>query len=167
MTNRARNIFFAAIALIVCLYACTQERQPCLTPKTASLKIKTVRKINDTLTIDTATPAPLLVAVTSSAKQGYLYTSRSSFTLSLSPVADTALWLFQPDTVANTLIDTIVFRYERQLQFISNACGYVNYYELLSVGNTTHTIDSVKITNTSVTSDASKNHLQVYIHPRP
>lgn len=167
MTDTARNILIAAIALVVCLYSCTQERQPCLTPKTANLRIRTVRKITDSLTVDTATPTPLFVAMAASVKQGYLYTSRASFTLSLSPVADTAMWLYQPDTVANTPTDTVVFRYERQLQFISNACGYTYYYELLAARTTTHTIDSIHISNTSVTSDANTNHLQVYIHPRP
>ncbi|GAA4460467.1 hypothetical protein GCM10023093_03150 [Nemorincola caseinilytica] len=167
MTDKARNILVTTIVLLVSLYSCTQERQPCLTPRSASLRMRMVRKVTDSLTIDTATPNPFFRAVAAGGQQGYLYTSRSSFALSLSPVADTSMWLYSPDTAAGTLTDTIIFRYERQLQFISNACGYTYYYDLRSAATTSHTIDSVQIINSSVTSDASKNHIQVYIHPRP
>lgn len=167
MTNSIRNILLAVIVLMVAASACTQERLPCLTPKTASLKVRAVRKVNDTAVIDTSMPATIWVAIADSKNAWYLYTGSSSFTLSLSPVRDTAMWLLVSDTVASAPIDTVIFRYDRQLQFLSNACGYTYYYNINSVSTTNHIIDSFLITDRSVTSNVNTSHLKVYIHPRP
>jgi len=59
-----------------------------------------------------------------------------------------------------------VFRYARNLQFVSNACGYAYNYVLSSVGTTTHNVDSVRITNANVTNNANtEKNLRVYFHP--
>jgi hypothetical protein len=167
MTDSHKNILLLVVILLVALGSCTQERLPCLTPKTASLKVRAVRKLNDTAIVDTALPAAVLVAVTDSGKTGYLYAGSSSFTLSLSPVADTAKWLISADTIAGSPLDTIVFRYTRRLQFLSNACGYTYYYNINSVSTTNHIIDSFLITDRNVTSNVNTSHLKVYIHSAP
>lgn len=167
MTDSYKNILLPVVILLVALVSCTQERQPCLTPKTASLKVRAVRKLNDTAFVDTALPAAVLIAVTNSGNTGYLYTGSSSFTLSLSPVADTAKWLIAADTVAGSPLDTIIFRYTRRLQFLSNACGYTYYYNINSVSTTNNIIDSFLITDRNVTSNVNTSHLQVYIHSAP
>ncbi|MCF8451232.1 MAG: hypothetical protein K9G49_15265 [Taibaiella sp.] len=149
------------------ILSCTQERMPCLTPKTASLNVKTVRVNSGSVALDTPMPSALFVPFTGSVLTGIIYPQTASFTLSLSPLADTCLWAFAPDTAAGSMFDTITLRYNRQLQFVSNACGYSYFYNLLSVQSTNHSIDSILITNTSVTNDVKKSHLQVYIHPQP
>lgn len=167
MTDSLKNILLLVVVLFVALVSCTQERLPCLTPKTASLKVLAVRKLNDTAVVDTSLPAAVMIAVTDSGMKGYLYTGAASFTLSLSPVADTAKWLFAADTIAGSPLDTIVFRYSRRLQFLSNACGYTYYYDINSVSTTNNIIDSFLITDRSVTSNVNTSHLKVYIRSTP
>jgi hypothetical protein len=147
--------------------SCTQERLPCLTPKTVTMKVKTVRWVNSSLTTDTVLQTSLWGAVTETGTRGYAYAGRSSYALTLSPVSDSSVWLFAPDTTTGTPIDTLTFRYERVLTFLSNACGYTYYFNLVSATNTTYNIDSVRILNASITNNANTNHLQIYVHPRP
>jgi hypothetical protein len=167
MTKIIGNILFAAAVLFVVLSSCTEERQPCLTPLTSLLKLRTVQMQPGGTVLDTALPAPTMAAITENGIKGYLYPGSAVLTISLSPVADSAMWLFAPDTVAGVAIDTLIFRYEKQLHFISNACGYTHYFNISSVTATHHTIDSIFIINRSVNSDAATNHIQVFIRPAP
>lgn len=155
-----------AIILLAGLVACKQQRQPCLTPDTVALNMKTVQLKNDTLVADTATPYPVFIALTSSGMATSIPGSRASFSLYLSPVADSCTWLFMPDTTVAD-IDTFIFRYTRELHFISNACGYTYYYNIRSVQHTNYYIDSLKITDANVTSNVNVSHLEVFIHPHP
>lgn len=168
MTNR--NKYRLLILMLLCSIAwvaCTQERQPCLTPKIAVLNIECMHKITDTAEIyaDTALPTALLTAFTNGGQQRFIYRGQTStFTLSLSSVSDSCKWAITTDTLGANA-DTLTFFYERKLQFLSNACGYADFYKLTAV-NTTHVmIDSVIIKNTSVNNNVSTKHLQVYIHP--
>ncbi|MFI5196037.1 MAG: DUF6452 family protein [Chitinophagales bacterium] len=149
--------------------ACTQQRQPCLTPKIASLNIHCIHKPSDTATvfIDTALPAARFAAFTGSVEKDFIYSSQSAnFTLSLSSDADSCKWGISTDTsILNHNFDTLTFFYQRKLQFISNACGFAYFYNLDSVHTTTKMIDSVHIINASVTNNVNTKHLQVYIHP--
>lgn len=146
--------------------ACKQERQPCLTPKTAILNVETMHIPSPgAAPVDTAGPHPVLLAVTATGEQGGYYTQVATFTLSLSPDADTCVWLYATDTASAVLPDTITFRYQRNLQFLSNACGYAYFYYLKTVQTTTHNIDSVRITDANVTNNVNTKHLRIYIHP--
>lgn len=159
----------AVILMCCCMLAvsCTQERQPCLTPKIASMNMVCVHFPTDTSVVvikDTALPKALFIPLSDSVNAGVYYGPTANFTLSLSPVADQCTWLFSPDSLASG-VDSVHFFYRRQLQFLSNACGYTYFYTLDSV-RTTHTnIDSVRITNPSVTNDVNVKQLKVYIHP--
>lgn len=169
MTNREK--YRLLILFAFCCFAwmaCTQERQPCFTPKRASLRIHCVHKQTDTATVfvDTALPTALLIAFTDSGASGTIYTAQQSyFTLSLSSVTDSCKWAIGTDTTGAAL-DTLTFYYQRRQQFLSNACGYTYFYNLESVRATTGVlIDSVRITNTNVNNDANATHLQIFVHP--
>jgi hypothetical protein len=129
--------------------------------------MKTVEIKAGNTVADTPMPAAVFLALTASGAKGRLYIQSSKFVLSLSPATDSCSWAFASDSAAGSPFDTLTFRYTRQLQFISNACGYDYFYQLASVQTTHHIIDSVFIANTSVTNDVNTNHLQVYIHPHP
>ncbi len=155
------------IALIMVAWAgCTTERQPCLTPKTASLNLVCMHLPTDTATlfIDTAIPSAVFIALTKTKEVGTIFPLQSNFTLSLSPDTTFCQWRFTTDST-NTKYDTLSFYYQRNLQFLSNACGYAYFYTLDSVRTTHLIIDSLLITNTSVTNNVNTQHLQVYIHP--
>jgi hypothetical protein len=123
--------------------------------------------------VDTALPAAVLIPVTRRAAVDS-FPQQSVLTISLSSDTTFCQWLFKPDTTTKTF-DTISFYYQRNLQFLSNACGFAYFYTLDSV-HTTHfsyqnynvvySIDSAHITNASVTNDVNTTYqLQVYIHP--
>lgn len=158
---------FLAVLTSLLLSSCTQERQPCITPKYASLLLKTVRLNATSSVVDTPMPAAVFGAITDSGTKGIIFPRSANFSLSLSPVSDSCKWIFAPDTTAGTQTDTITFKYNRQLEFISNACGYTYFYGLNSATSTNRNIDSIIITNTSVTNNVNNSHLQVYIRPQP
>src|SRR4051812_39758997 len=116
-----RKYRLAVLMALCCLAwaACTQERQPCYTPKNATLNIRCIHRQTDTSTVfvDTALPATLLAALTDSGRQLIIYrTQASSFPLSLSSVSDSSKWGITTDTFGRTF-DTLTFFYQRKLQF--------------------------------------------------
>ena len=172
MTDQLK--YACCTALLLCALgwaACTQQRQPCLTPRIASLILQTVHYTTDTATTtnDTAIPAAGFTALPpSDTLRGFIYPTQSQFTLSLSPDTSSCRWTFTTDSTKYAGIygtDTLTFFYRRNLQFLSNACGYTYFYTLDSV-HTTHTIiDSLHILNTGVTNNVNTKHIQIYIHP--
>jgi Family of unknown function (DUF6452) len=158
--------YILLVAVVACWAACKQDRQICLTPKIAILNVETMHiPIPGAAFADTAPPSPTFVGLTASAEEISNYNRQSSFTLSLSPLVDTAQWLFRTDTASAIVFDTLTFHYTRLLKFLSNACGYTYFYNLNYITTTHNIIDSVHITNTSVTNNANTKHLQIYIHP--
>ncbi|MBL7692768.1 MAG: hypothetical protein JNM41_14340 [Flavipsychrobacter sp.] len=167
MTKNWKYRLMPVVILCGLFFSCTQERQPCLTPKTAILKMKSVRKATDDKVLDTAFNAAVFFPMSPFVSTGTFFAKASGFTLSLSPLSDTCQWRFAPDTAAGVLYDTLTFVYRRQLTFVSNACGYSHFFELDTVFSTHHTVDSASILNRSVTNNVNTNHVQVFIRPRP
>ncbi len=163
MTKRAAIIW--AISCLVWA-SCTQQRQPCLTPKIASLILETMHITNDTGTIfvDTALPSGTFIPFTDSSSFRITSLLSSTFTISLSPDAATCRWAIATDTTS-TVFDTLTFHYKTNLQFLSNACGYADFYNLDTVQTTHKFIDSVRIINSTVNNNVNTKHVQVYIHP--
>jgi hypothetical protein len=162
-----RRALLLPVAALVALAACTQERQPCLTPATASLNVQCIHLLSDTSVQvrDTALPRAILAPLTATGPQYRIYNAPSSlFVLSLSPVTDSCQWLFTTDSL-NQPFDTISFSYARKLQFISNACGYATFFTLKQVHSTHFNIDSILLNNTDVTNDVNTRQLKIYIHP--
>ena len=166
------NKYLPFIAFVLCglWVACTQTRDPCLTPKIASLNIEMIRLVSDTSTafIDTALPAAIFIPLTKNGiNTGTIYPQQSNFTISLSPDDTVCKWLFTTDSLYS--FDTLTFYYQRNLQFISNACGFTYFYSIDTI-LVTHDIsapviiDSFHIKNTSVTNNVNTKHLQIYIH---
>lgn len=153
-------ILIITIILLTC--SCTQERLPCLTPKIASLNIECVHHNTDSTTIDTALPAAVFGAMTATGIKAEIFPLQSNFTISLSSVSDTCRWIFTTDSLKYN-VDTLSFYYRRSLQFLSNACGFAYFYSLDSVHTSHFNIDSVLITNTSVTNNANIKQLKIYI----
>jgi hypothetical protein len=168
MTKQEKYRIAILIALCSVVWiACKQERQICLTPKIAILNIQTMHLATPGATTfsDTGLPHAVFAALTDSGTYATLYQQQAAFTVSLSPVKDSCRWLMVPDTLSTIHVDTLTFYYQRDLQFVSNACGYTYFYNLDSVHTTHSNIDSVHITSTSVTNNVNTKHLQIYIHP--
>lgn len=166
MTRYGRYIATAlSLAFLLFIASCAQERQPCLTPTTASLNIRTLQfKPGVTDAVDTALPAALFLARTATGTKGFVFGRQSTFSIWLSTVADSTTWLVATDTL-NTLFDTLTFRYGRNQFFVSNACGFTYFFNLSSVSTTHQFIDSIRIINSNVTNNVNAGNLQIYIHP--
>lgn len=61
-----------------------------------------------------------------------------------------------------SMSDTITYFYNSSVHFISNACGFTNFYHIDSVRTTKHLIDSVVLKERDVTDKASDRHLILY-----
>lgn len=162
--TRAACFFIVALCFIAAYSCKTDERDPCLQPRTTVLRAHSYHHADTGAAInDTLLPNPILHPLTSGTTAYYYGGVKriSSFSLSLSNVADSCTWVIQPDS-ALALRDTITFYYTRQLRFLSNACGYTNFYNLLRIVATAHALDSAIIAHSDVTSDANVEHLKLY-----
>ena len=151
--------------IILAVYSCKKdERDPCLQPRTTLLRTRFYHHADTgTANLDTFLPNPQFLPLTGSATQYYYGGQKriNAFAFSLSDVADTCRWIIRPDS-ANALQDTITFRYDHQLRFLSNACGYTNFYNLGSVAITHHALDSAIIARGDITTDANVVHVRLY-----
>lgn len=157
-------IYTSALLLVVLTFGQSCERigDPCLEPKTVSLTFKTY------VPADTGSAGVLVnlpkavvglidtVGITANGVEA------STFTTLLSTIADSARVYIWPDSVVTTPMDTVTFYYQRNLQFISTACGYTYFYSLTDVRTTTNNIDSVVIINTEVNTDANAEHVKIF-----
>ena len=163
-----KNLLPLILFAFTCLAwaACTQERQPCLTPKKAALIIESIHFAKDTSTIpvDSSLNNSFFAPITTSSTIGTLYAGPASlFSISLSPDSTVCQWEVLSDTAVKTY-DTLTFYYKRNLKFLSNACGYTYFYNIDSIHTTHLFIDSVHILNPGVTNVTNKiKHVQIYI----
>lgn len=166
MINHLRYLTRVFLFCTVVTTSCKQERQPCLTPQASSLTMRTVRIAADKV-VDSPFRAIVFKPDAGAGSRATAYAKSATFALPLSPVSDSCRWFVLADTAAGSALDTIAFIYRRDLNFISNACGYNYRYQLNAVTATHNFIDSVKIQNGTVSNDAKINNLQVFIHPAP
>lgn len=89
----------------------------------------------------------------------------SKFALPLAQNYDTTTLVFQSDSSITlpASIDTITLVYTRKPTFISTACGYRTFFTLQHVFSTNNVIDTVKISQSEVSNEANKEHLQLVI----
>jgi hypothetical protein len=168
MTRACRYVPLILFVFCGLWVACTQTRNPCLVPKIATFNIETVHLVKpaDTSFTDTALPAAVFIPLAKvDSNVGTIFPLQSIFTISLSPDTNFCRWAFTTDSFRNEF-DTLSFYYQRDLQFISNACGFTYFYTLDSVHTTHNNIDSLFITNTSVTNNVNTKHLRIYIKPQ-
>lgn len=161
MTDRLKLWLLAGL-LFTGLISCEQERDPCLQPTTAYLRVRSVKMVSDTTHVDTLLTNPRWIAIDS--QVALVFDRRTAaFNLLLNPSADSARYALQPDS-AVAAYDTLVFYYERRLKFLSNACGYTYFYTLHDVKSTHHELDSVLIRNNDVDGNVNTpEHVQVYL----
>lgn len=168
-----RSITALLLLFSVAWVACTQTRQPCAQPKTVYVNAACYHVVADTnnvaIVADTLLPNPLIGVIDTAGKGAYFYYGQRNifqFSMFLNPNSDTCRWFINTDsTFTPKSFDTLTFVYQSKLQFLSNACGYTYYYNLLGVSTTHNNIDSIILENTNVTSNVNVEHLKIYIHP--
>jgi hypothetical protein len=80
----------------------------------------------------------------------------------LNPNKDSMRYLILFDTAVSGSADTLTFFYTSSVHFISNNCGYTNYFYIDSVHVTKHVLDSAAIFKREVTSDQSTRNILLY-----
>ena len=154
----------ATVFAVMLMQSCSkEERDPCLQPRTTVLRARTIRHADTgTATPDTLLPNPQLRPLTGGLVQYYFggLKKQRLFTFSLSNITDSSRWVLRADS-AVAVEDTLTFYYQRQLHFLSNSCGYTNFYNLQGVTTTRHSIDSAKITRPDITTDANVENLLI------
>ena len=166
-----RIIILLAILMSLTWAACKESVTPtCQEPTTASLYIHCYHYAVDTSTVptDTVLPYASLGSLGTPTRYTQYITASSIYAITLSPFADSCQWAIIADSLrllSGETYDTMTFHYQRQLNFLSNACGYTYFYTLDTVLTTRHNIDSVIITNTGVTLNANgTSQLAIYFH---
>lgn len=83
----------------------------------------------------------------------------------LNPNANRIRYRLLYDTAQAALADTITFYYTTSVHFISNSCGYTNYYNLDSVRSTSNVLDSVALVQPAVTNNQTDQarHILIYL----
>src|SRR4051812_6872619 len=122
--TRAACLTLIALCFIAAYSCKTEERDPCLQPRTTVLRAHSYHHADTGSAVsDTLLPNPILRPLTGGTIIYYYGGVKrvSNFSLSLSNVVDSCTWVIQPDS-AVALRDTITFYYNRQLRFLSNAC---------------------------------------------
>ena len=151
------------ISLLLVQSCSKEERDPCLQPITTVLRARTIHPADTgSARPDTSLPNPQLRPLTGLSPQ-FVYGGlkrQSRFTFTLSNVADSSRWVLRPDS-AVAFEDTLTFYYQRQLRFLSNSCGYTNFYNLERVTTTRNAIDSVFILRADITTDANVENLRI------
>ncbi|MCG8582201.1 MAG: DUF6452 family protein [Bacteroidales bacterium] len=78
---------------------------------------------------------------------------------------DTSTFVLREKTIASDIQDTLVFIYERQLNYVSGDCGFSYNLELDTVISTLNFIDSVVISYPSVLYNENLENVKIYIEP--
>lgn len=163
--------FIALLIVVCCFIACKQERLPCGQPTTMSVVLRCkqvigVDTLNNPVLTDTILSSPVLRTFDTAGDTLVLRSlqSASKLIVHMSPVSDSCIWLVKTDSTG-AISDSISFHYQRELTFLSNACGYAYFYNLTTVSALSHHfIDSVKIVDPNVTTNVNTEHVKIFIH---
>lgn len=88
--------------------------------------------------------------------------SESVLPTPLNPGKDSMRYRILFDTAVSANADTLTFFYTSSVHFISNNCGYTNYFNIDSVHITKNVLDSVAVFKREVTSDQSTRNILLY-----
>ncbi len=141
--------------------SCKRSSEPCFQPLTVNMLVGTYKPADTgTAGVDSILPKAL-ITIPDSNFALYKGVNQSKFTLLLSPKSDSIRYYISTDS---TFLgsDTVTFYYQRNLTFLSKACGYTFHYVLQSVKNTYYNIDSVKIVHGNIDGTANIEHVKIF-----
>ncbi|HTN39441.1 MAG TPA: DUF6452 family protein [Arachidicoccus sp.] len=175
--NKDLKLFIILITGLFMLAACEKEKPDCYQSNSvmAYLQFKSKDTIHidslrndtliDTLIVsyrDTSLATPLLKSL----DQPKTFLSYGNITISylgvpLNPGTDSIRYALQYDTTIADY-DTITYYYQTTTHFISNNCGFTNYFFIDSIHVTGNFIDSFALVKNEVTSEASTRNIYLY-----
>lgn len=156
-------IQFVLLLYLSVLISCNQSAT-CYEPQNIAMRGGLFQYDTDNKLIDTLMNNALIIFGDSTIYYQPIK-QNSNFSFPLSQFNNSVSFVFQADSasMASDNFDTIQLAYDRELTFISTACGYQHHFTLKTVNYTQHLIDSVIISTASITNDINKQHLQIVL----
>ncbi|HEY0273935.1 MAG TPA: DUF6452 family protein [Chitinophaga sp.] len=141
--------YWYVLLLPLLLLACEDQTKVCDQTLRSDFKMNFRHYIDSTDTyIDTALPKCTIFALDKDSiyrkTRGVTYA-----TLTLDPLHDTSAFYVQADSTSKA--DTLTLIYTRSPHFISAGCGFTTFFDLKSVTSTNHSVDSLHLLQTQIT----------------
>ncbi|MFP4620884.1 MAG: DUF6452 family protein [Bacteroidales bacterium] len=87
--------------------------------------------------------------------------NRRNARLPLDPTKDSSHFIF----VIGPFNDTVKIKYTRELNLISQSCGFITEFLIEEATASHHLIDSIKVTNKRITQNEDEEHFKIYFPP--
>lgn len=113
---------------------------------------------------ETDTTLPPLSVYAKTRPDSLLYdsaVSRRNVRLPLNPGKDFTHYIF----VIDSLTDTLQINYTRELNLISQACGFITDFHISQVTTSHHHFDSIVVINNTITQNENEEHFKIYLSP--
>lgn len=167
-------ISFSLLVLIACQKGEPECYQPTSVNATLSFIARNLERI-DTMTIDSIridstfviyrdTPmiAPLMHSLNTDIKLSIIGSAGSSrLPFTFNPASGNIQYVIQFDT-NQAFYDTMHLYYTSRVEFISNDCGFTNYYHIDSLYVTKNHIDSFSLQDREVTMEGNLRHVLLF-----
>lgn len=185
MSHRKSPIAWTPIICLVAMLimsltpSCKQQDVLCYEPTEATMRvgfgqrlILDVDTFLDSVLVDTTlfmyrdTLLPYLQAIYDDGSNKFNVISgegTNSLTLLLNPNASSTRYAVTYDTTSG-IVDTLIVNYNTVPVFISNDCGFTNFYNIEDVMMVSSGVDSMHISDIEVTLDNSNNKRHVYFY---
>lgn len=145
-----------AMALLLNLTSC-EEKTICDLATDVPLRAKFFSILNDTLEVDTITGSFSVIGIGASDSLASGLTSQNSMQFTLNPFQDITEYQLIFDGVSDTLSIT----YQRELELVSEQCGFITIFDIKKLESTYNYIDSVALINTEVRTE-NEQHVKIY-----
>ncbi len=87
--------------------------------------------------------------------------NRRNVRLPLDPNKDSSHFIL----VIGPINDTVKIKYSRELNLISQSCGFITDFLIKEATASHHLIDSIKVTNKRITQNENEEHFKIYFPP--
>ena len=111
---------------------------------------------------ETDTTLPPLSVYAKNRPDSLLYdsaVSRRNVRLPLNPGKDFTHYVF----VIDSMNDTIQINYTRELNLVSQACGFITDFNIKQVSTSHHHFDSIVVINKTITQNENEEHFKIYL----
>ncbi len=144
------------VTLLTSLSSC-EEKTICDLSTDTPLRASFYSILNDTLEVDTLVESITVVGIGNSDSLVEGLSSQNGVNFTLNPFEDITSFHLILDGVG----DTITISYERELELVSELCGFITTFDIRKLQSTYHYIDSVALINTKVRTE-NEQHVKIY-----
>lgn len=150
-------LFSLCLGLAFIAFTSCEEKTACDLTTDAPLQVGFYSLLNDTLELDTTATNFTAWGIGSTDTIYQLQSGLAEAELQLNPFIDKASYVLTFDSIT----DTLQVSYTRELELVSELCGFITLFDIQSIQTTRNYIDSVAIVNTKVTTD-NVQHVKIY-----